>query len=375
MKYVSNCLVFSLLILCFCREKPEHKDTYSVHFQRNTIRSKILIGERVLSIYLPPAYEETGDRYPVLYLLDGLHHIFHTAGMVDYLIGAGRIPEMIIVGIHSTDRYRDYTPDAVEHHAGTGKAEYFTAFLTDELFPFIENTYRIQPYRILFGHSYGGSYVFNLLMTNPELFDGYIAASPNLLILKNLEERLDKRLKSKAAGNKGLFISAGAHEKDFIEIISNVYSAINNHPAVQTRWQFEILDRENHSSTPHKTLYTGLEHLFRDYWHFDDKSNGEKLQKQFRLLSDQLGYEIKVPLAVLVNLGNIALGNEKLDQAQSIFEYLIALYPESEWGYASLGSVFYSKKDKQKAIHYFRKTLTLDPENAYAKDMLKELQQ
>jgi hypothetical protein len=46
----------------------------------------------------------------VLYLLDGRSHFRHVAGVVDYLIGKHRIPPLIIVGVDSADRSRDFTP-------------------------------------------------------------------------------------------------------------------------------------------------------------------------------------------------------------------------------------------------------------------------
>lgn len=101
--------------------------------------------------------------------------------------------------------------------------------------------------------------------------------------------------------------------------------------------------------------------------------NKEKLKDQFEVLSNRLGYEVKIPLSVLINLGNNALGNDKLKQAQSIFELLIELPPESEWGYLGLGCVFYRKNDRIKAEEYFRKALKINPDNPYTQDMIKEI--
>lgn len=280
---------------------------------------------------------------------------------------------MIIVGIYSTDRYRDYTPDKIEHHAGTGEAAKFTKFLTDELFKFIHNQYRVQDFRMIFGHSYGGSYVLNLLFTQPKLFGGYIAASPNLFILKNLENRAEHIFSNWSSDNRSLFITAGEHEQDFIKRITEFTTILKGSPPAILEWNFEILENENHSSTPHKTIYTALEFFFRQFWQFTDDTDKIKLKEQFTILSNRLGYEIKIPLSVLINLGNNALGNEKLDQAQSIFELLVELYPQSEWGYVNLGSVFYTKKDNLKAKQYFQKALELNPNNPYTKDMLREI--
>lgn len=109
----------------------------------------------------------------------------------------------------SKNRYRDYTPDKIEFHAVTGGANHFTKFLKDELFEFINKKFRVQPFRIIFGHSYGGTYVFNLLLKKPELFGGYIVASPNLFILRNLENKIKNFLRNNAYKNKSLFMTVG----------------------------------------------------------------------------------------------------------------------------------------------------------------------
>jgi predicted alpha/beta superfamily hydrolase len=135
----------------------ETQNAHSSLFITEIIASEILDENRPISIYLPRNYASSGASYPVLYLLDGEKHIFHVTGLVDFLVSVGRIPELIIVGIHGIDRYRDYTPNKIEHHAGTGGALKFTKFLMDELFGHIESTYRTRPFRMIFGHSYGGT--------------------------------------------------------------------------------------------------------------------------------------------------------------------------------------------------------------------------
>src|SRR5438045_4499257 len=74
------------------------------------IHSNQVNEDREYKVYLPGSYRWAQDkRYPVLYLLDGDSHFFHTAAAVDFLSGQGEIPEMIVVAIASTVRVRDFT--------------------------------------------------------------------------------------------------------------------------------------------------------------------------------------------------------------------------------------------------------------------------
>ena len=53
--------------------------------QELMIDSAVLGEKRDLVIYLPEGYQNSQDRYPVLYLTDGNIQGPHTAGTVDYL--------------------------------------------------------------------------------------------------------------------------------------------------------------------------------------------------------------------------------------------------------------------------------------------------
>lgn len=124
-----------------------------------TINSKILNEERQIYVYLPKGHEESGEVYPAIYLLDG-HRLFNvTSSFVEYYSGSSRIPPLIVVGIASTDRRRDFTPTAREGDGrrppGGGGADDFLRFIAEELFPQIESKYPTRDYRTLIGHSLG----------------------------------------------------------------------------------------------------------------------------------------------------------------------------------------------------------------------------
>ncbi len=123
------------------------------------IHSDILQEDRTLRISLPRSYDwAVGRRYPILYLLDAEKDFVHTASTVDYLASTGQIPEMIVVGVDSTVWIRDFTQtDWSEARVGGGGASNFLAFLSKELLPKIERSYRANGFRVISGHSAGGS--------------------------------------------------------------------------------------------------------------------------------------------------------------------------------------------------------------------------
>ena len=145
-----------------------------------------MLGEdRVILVRTPAGYEANKASYPVLYMTDGDAHMAHTASTIEFLARNGRISEMIVVGIPNTDRTRDLTPTKATGPEATdmptaGGADTFLKFIETELFPEIEKRYRVQPYRILAGHSFGGLFTIHAMIARPELFHSYIAVSPSL---------------------------------------------------------------------------------------------------------------------------------------------------------------------------------------------------
>src|SRR5215470_4020192 len=157
--------------------------------QKLTLHSKILNEDRVVWIRTPQNYEKTKGPFPVLYLADGPTYINLVASTMDFLALGNRMPPLVIVGIANTDRTRDMTPSHADEknadgtvHADptSGGADHFIDFIQNELMPEIERRYRVAPYKIFAGHSFGGLLAVHILVTRPDMYQAYIAASPSL---------------------------------------------------------------------------------------------------------------------------------------------------------------------------------------------------
>ena len=155
--------------------------------------------DRDYRVSLPESYGWAKDRrYPVLFVLDGQTHFLHAAGSVGYLARQGEIPEMIVVAIDSTVRVRDFTQtDWPSVWVGGGGAGNFKRFLSTELIPEVDRTYRTDGFRVLSGHSAGGQFALYCLTSDPSLFRAYFAISPSLDWDDNLPQRsLEQSLKA-----------------------------------------------------------------------------------------------------------------------------------------------------------------------------------
>lgn len=87
---------------------------------RYSVQSEVLGEAHEYWVGLPDSYDletESDTRYPLLLVLDGRSHFRYVVGMLSAMSasrnGTRRVPEMIVVGLASTNRERDFTPDKI----------------------------------------------------------------------------------------------------------------------------------------------------------------------------------------------------------------------------------------------------------------------
>lgn len=144
----------------------------------------------------PPVFP--GQKAAVVYALDGGWGVAGAAGWVLGGGGAMSPAYMVTIGYppgQPNSREADLLPRPVARQDGSvaqgGRSEQFTRFLLEELKPFIEARYPVDPSRgVLFGHSLGGIFAANVLADHPDAFAGYLIASPSVWADMTVPERL-----------------------------------------------------------------------------------------------------------------------------------------------------------------------------------------
>lgn len=156
--------------------------------QSHKVFSNVLNETRDYWVSLPDSYSEgsyKNKRYPVLFILDAATHFKVVSAIVDFMSTGNtdkrEIPEMIVVGVLSTDRFRDFTPKKIKtrRENNSGGGDLFLHFLETELLPTIDKNYRTQPTRMLIGHSLGGLLTTHAYMQQHSVFNSFIAVDPS----------------------------------------------------------------------------------------------------------------------------------------------------------------------------------------------------
>ncbi|HXQ45989.1 MAG TPA: alpha/beta hydrolase-fold protein, partial [Caulobacteraceae bacterium] len=173
-------------------------------------------GAYVLPDLKLPVARPPDRKLPTIYALDGGYGV--SGPTAQMMAGAGLMSPAFVVSVsypegqpnqRNTDLlFRPFSQNGATFGGG-GAA--FAAFLTQDLRPFLEARYPMDPARaILFGHSFGGLFVANVLAETPEAFAGYIIASPSVWADPQIPARL--ALAAPKGNGRRVYVAAGEQE-------------------------------------------------------------------------------------------------------------------------------------------------------------------
>lgn len=406
MKSVFTLPVFCLLFNITSFSQHIENDKINIGFL-DTFQSEILNETRPLWIHVPLTEPKSGERYPVVYLLDGSAHFPSVVGMIRQLSsinGNTLVPKMIVVGIPNTNRTRDLTPihDSNSGPQNTsGGGEKFMDFIEKELIPYIDSNYPTSPYKLFIGHSLGGLTVINTLLKRPDLFNSYIAIDPSLWWADSFTLKEAKTLlNSNKYENESLFVGVAntmspgmdiktvkndttrntQHIRDILEFTTQVVPESTSH----LDFAYEYYNDDTHGSVPLITTYDGLRFIFS--WYdmgeivpliMQDDVTTENIiaafDKHYKNASKKMGYTLLPPEDVINQIGYSFLRQSMFDKSEAFFKLNVKNYPKSSNVYDSLGDFYLAVDKKEKAIKAYEKAMSTSGGNDYSQAKLDTL--
>jgi predicted alpha/beta superfamily hydrolase len=261
-----------LLLLCITETtvagmhfKNTEADDEPYHF-----RSAINNIEYSLLISLPNSYSENSpQKYPVLYVLDGQWDFDLMVPIYHNLRFDNSIPDVIIVGIgyygqrpnYDSLRTVDMTPAKDHSTIGTGGGELFLDVLKKEIIPYVDENYatnRLE--RGISGTSLAGLYAHYLMFKANDLFNGFIIVNPYLVWdnevsfrVENLYSMGSNDLNARAYMTSGEFDISDVFLRMVDQIQSRKYNGID--------LEYSIQKGIGHTGSKHDGYSRGLIHL------------------------------------------------------------------------------------------------------------------
>lgn len=220
-----------------------------------------------ISVFLPENYLKDSTKYSCLYLFYGGDQKFLSAsGIVTTLSDATwEIPKLIIVGVTNMQWSLDLTPIPVagmEGNSGGGKD--FLSFVTNDLFKYIDNTYKTNDHRIFMGHSFGGLFGVYSFIENSKSFDDYILISPSIALRADYIQDAFKQkiLNSNDELINKIYFSLGSEESRIQKSSLWLLEGLESKKLKNLKWKYEFHSGKNHHTVVPISLMNGLLYVF-----------------------------------------------------------------------------------------------------------------
>lgn len=243
-------LFFFFLSLLFSSVDAQVKEKKDIVIgSAYTITSKVLHQENEIQVYLPNSYATSKEKYPVLYLLDGQRFFTNGVAIQKSLRSPIALPEMIVVGINSTQSTR---------RPLFGDGDKYTSFIKNDVIRFVDANFRTNQDRIIFGWEAAAYYISKMILQEKDLFSAAIVTDGGLASEKIIKEfKSDKEIYLYIANSKRDIYSVKSTEKFNERLIK--------HNPQNLRWKYKLFNEEVHQSMPHLALYKGLQYYYYNY--------------------------------------------------------------------------------------------------------------
>ncbi len=323
-----------------------------------TISSRFFDEERQLLVSLPPGYDTGDRRHPVLVVFDAREKLPPVLAAARWLAGRGHLPDLIVVGLVNASRTRDLMPPEIAAPGTENKASDTVAFLREEMLPWVDRSYRTTPFRVLWGHSLGGMMTMHVLIVAANLFDGFIAISPDLA---RSDYAMVNALAASFEHHQGrperLFVAVGDEYPLMISGVKRLEAALlaersrgissalqKGRSLAEARqeqaiiWQVASFETLDHDSILLPATHQGLLSIF-ERWRLPlDQDSVEAVEAHFRRISDMVGYEISADESTLLGLVAYPLFfDQRYARAAEVFRYAAKRFPHSHRPEEGLG--------------------------------------
>jgi len=209
-----------------------------------------------------------GKTWPVVYVIDAQWQfplIYSVAGALTY---DGDMPSVLLVGISwkTTNgdlmalRDRDLTP-AGKSRPDYGRAEEFQDFFRRTLFPRIESRYPANQHRTVTGCSTSALFVFYTLLSQPDMFEGYIASSPFIGWDNDaLSAMLDKLPQDRFKRDTRAYMTCGALENS--SAWADFANQVGRKNLKNLSFGFQSVSNAGHAGENGECYTRGLQYVF-----------------------------------------------------------------------------------------------------------------
>lgn len=225
-----------------------------------------ILGHSVrLRLHRPVGLDEASpDTIHVLWALDGPSRAPRASSASDDLTRVGRIPPTVVVEVpeSAAGRTADFVPPGLSVSGIDGRGDHFLRFLVEEARPAVYDALGSPVGRhLLVGHSLGGLFVTYAMMTEPTLFDGWLAFSPSWWVDDGSQvQALDGWLAAQQGLDTFFYTTLGSEEGSSMRSgFESAREAMRSDVPDGFRWVAEVIPGAHHGNNADLSVARALD--------------------------------------------------------------------------------------------------------------------
>jgi len=344
--------------------------TFSQNVRTEKFKSIELSGEmnseRTIKIYIPDSYKQDSTRvYPLALVLDA-EYLFDVYVANSKLFALkDKAPEQIVVGIYQNQRNERRTDCEINANSMlTETSSKFYRFIKNELLIYLEDNYRISPFKTIVGNTITANFNNYFLVEAEPLFNAYININPSYSA--DISELFKGKIPT-IGSNIYYYLNNGNYngeQKD--EAIETVYYVLKNFENEYFKYKYDVFDGSTNVSSIGQAISGAFAYIFDMYSSISKKEFNEHiaklspaeaieyLEKKYVEIQYSFGANLKIRQRDIFAVESIILDKEEGDYLEEFGKMINRLYPESPIGDYYIGQYYESGNDYKRALKYYK---------------------
>lgn len=291
------------------------------------------------------------------------------------------MPEVILVGVNqnkNNERFNDSEFDPT-NGLPVNKGGQFFEFIGAELIPFLEQKYRIAPFKGIAGIDSTAGLLNAFLYKEKPLFNSYISLGAELAV--GMEERIPERL---AQIKEPIFYYHATADGDLPKFYKQIKTLDANISAIKEpafRYKFDDFKDASHYSLALHAIPAALYHLFAVYQPITPKEYNEKIAKmpndfttylldKYNIIEKYLGIKMNVRLNDFKAIEAAALQFKAYEEFERLAQISGEQYEKTMLYDYHLGMYYEKRQEYAKAIRNYTAAFMKEPIGDLTKDFM-----
>ncbi len=330
---------------------------------------------RNVQIYVPKSYEKDAEKeYPLAVVLDGAILFDIYTANAKLFAKTDKAPEQIIIGITMNESAKQRNKDCMYNKVTslpTAESEKFYRFIRSEVLDYMEENYRISPFKTIVGNTLTGNFINYFFIENNPGFNAFININPSYAL------DMPEGIYSKASALKSedayhYYLCNGDYNSKKRKIsIENVNTKLETVENEAFNYKYKIFDHTSKIATIGQAIPDAFAFIF-DIYSAISKEEFDKnikdlspadaiayLENKYVDIEYLFGSDLKIRERDIYAIEGIILDKENGDFLNEFGSMIMRLFPESPIGDYYVGQYFEKAKKYKRAITHYK--------NGYAK--------